>query len=386
MAIMSREGRRTGVSLEVGHEGGNGMPGIRGWSLATAVLAIMVFLGPAAIWSIAPIAIGPVQPTFARSSDTTPLVPHIISPELTDPLIDQALDDHYAWLDTSAPTNHQLFVLMPPTNGLPARSQLLQQEAARLGYHVIGLMYVDSFDINGLCAATPAPSSCMENAHFEVVYGSDASSVVEVNEPNSVVNRLTKLLEYLDTNYPHEGWSQFVINGQLNWAHIAVGGGSQGGANAAMIAKQALVPRVAMFSAIADGLPFESLKCEGPRASTCCPSFPVGDNWLSAHLTPSARYWALGHDRDPFFPSICASWESLGMSAFGPALAPETSAPPYSCTHELVTDLKPEGGYKHAHVSTFNDLYTPKNPDGTPTLADAWQYLMTAESDSQECS
>jgi hypothetical protein len=67
------------------------------------------------------------------------------------------------------------------------------------------------------------------------------------------------------------------------------------------------------------------------------------------------------------------------MDVFGPLVAPEASAPPYGGTHRLVTDLRPQrGGYKFAHPSTVIDFYTPLKKDGTPALADAWRYMLSA--------
>src|SRR5690349_21286759 len=56
-----------------------------------------------------------------------PLTVHIVNPQATDPAIDQALDNHYAWVDPTAPTNGQLFVYMPGTGDVPANALLVQQ-------------------------------------------------------------------------------------------------------------------------------------------------------------------------------------------------------------------------------------------------------------------
>jgi hypothetical protein len=274
-------------------------------------------------------------------------------------------------VDTTAATNHQLFVFMPGTGAVPALFQLLLQRAARLGYHAIGLMYEDAFPINDLCAGSVDPSSCFENAHSAVVYGcasgSCSDSVVNVSVPNSAVNLLTSLLRYLATQYPDEGWADFLADDKPKWARVAVAGSSQGGANAALIAKRSLVARVVLFSAVGDALPPGPVPCQ------------AGDNWLSTHVTASARYFGLAHDRDSqHLPFICASWNSLGMDAFGVPVAPEESSPPYGGTHELLTDLKPQGGYKYAHCSTANDVCTPLDKNGNPLLAAAWGYMLTA--------
>jgi len=44
----------------------------------------------------------------------------------------------------------------------------------------------------------------------ERLYGNDVSSLVDVDQPNSVVNRLTRLLEYLDDESREEGWARFL--------------------------------------------------------------------------------------------------------------------------------------------------------------------------------
>jgi hypothetical protein len=303
--------------------------------------------------------IGPRNLAWAQEP---PLVVHNVAPQVTDPAIDQALEDHLAWLDPAAPTNHKLFVFLPGSGAFPTDYELVQQEAAGVGYHVIGLMYVNDVRLAGVCPGTPDPNSCFEDAHFEIVYGNGLgidSPVVDVNQPNSIVNRLAKLLQYLAANYPDEGWSEFLVDGHPNWSHIAVGGHSQGGGNAVMIAKHDVVDRVVMMSAVVDTV----------------------SEWELTHETPSARYWGLAHDRDDSFEAILAGWESLGMTAFGPVVTVETSSPPYGFTHRLVTDLRPQrGGFKspNPHLSTAFDLCTPiDHPGGTPTLAEAWRYMMS---------
>ena len=298
---------------------------------------------------------------FAGGSNAH-LILHVVAPQATDPQIDRALDDHYAWLDTSAPINEQLFVYLPGTDGVPANAQLWQQLAARLGYHVIGLNYPNSVGIAAACTDDPDPNACSYSARFEIVYGNDSgvdSPIVDVSRPNSIYNRLTKVLHYLAAHYPEEGWSEFLTDGKPRWDRIALSGISQGGGEAAMIAKFHIVARVVMASSVPD------------RAAA---------GWESTHVTPSERYWGLAHDQDPMYGRFLVSWKAFGMDAFGDQVQVETSVPPYGCTHMLFTDLKPQrGGYKFAHASTVIDIYTPLDKDRTPALVDAWRYMMSAE-------
>src|SRR5436190_3491779 len=139
---------------------------------------------------------------FASSGRAQPVIEHIIAPQTTDPAIDQAVDDHYAWIDTTVASNGRLLVYLPGSSGVPANALLFQQEAARLGYHVIGLMYVTDYLLSQLCRSDPYPNSCFENAHYEITFGINRSALVDVNDANSIENRLTKLLRYLVVNYP----------------------------------------------------------------------------------------------------------------------------------------------------------------------------------------
>jgi hypothetical protein len=134
-----------------------------------------------------------------------------------------------------------------------------------------------------------------------------------------------------------------------------------------MIAKIRLVARVVMFSAVTDSL---------ERASV---------PWVATHVTPSDRYYGLDHDVDEQFRSIRASWDSLGMAAFGPAVAPENSAPPYDLTHMLVTDYHPlRGPGRAAHGASCTDFNTPLAADGTPFFREAWRYMLTARGAEHE--
>ena len=92
---------------------------------------------------------------------------HVVAPQATDPAIDRALDDHLAWLDPTAPTNHKLFVFLPGFSLTPSDYQLVQQEAARLGYHVVGLMYVNNVSLRVACDGSPDPNSCFRDRVWE---------------------------------------------------------------------------------------------------------------------------------------------------------------------------------------------------------------------------
>jgi len=315
------------------------------------------------------------RPAFSASAEPAPLVPRIIAPQATDPAIDWVpavnpqFNHHYVWLDPSAPPRSKLFVFLAGTGARPRGYQLVQQEAARLGYYVIGLMYKNNVAVGDACPGTPDPD-CSGNMRLEIIDGVDRSSFVDVNPANSIDNRLTKLLLYLDAQYPEERWSRFLKDGEPKWSQIAIGGHSQGAGQAALIGKIRHVNRVVMFS--------------GPRDRR---SPDLVDAWISIGETPAANYFGLFHQRDDLVSAIIANFGGFDMDRFGDPSVVELAEPPFGGTHMLVTDLEPTGGYgtPFPHQSSALDLRTPLDADGTPLLRDAWRYLLgVRDADDQE--
>jgi hypothetical protein len=312
----------------------------------------------------------PLSPTPTMSvaaAEAAPLVPRIIVPQATNAEIDwipsfrPEFNHHYVWLDPSAPRRPKLVVFLPGFEGKPRCCQLLESEAARLGYYVIGLMYPNEFRMSS-CAASPDPD-CAGNSRLEILDGLDRSSALSVNHANSIDNRLTKLLIYLDSHFPNEGWSRFLEGGTPDWSKIVVSGNSFGAGQAALIGTVRKVKRVVMFS--------------GPAPEEAAA-------WMSIGTTPAAKYFVLYHQHETYTSVVSANVAALGLDRFGSPVAPELSEPPYGGTHLLATDLVPRGGtdLATAHLSTSVDPFTPLAPDGTPLLRDAWRYLWGDHADT----
>ena len=295
------------------------------------------------------------------------LIPRTVDPRTTDPDItwapasDPQLAFHHIWLDPSARRNGKLLVFMPGTRNVPASWQHLGSEAARLGYYVIGLMYQNEVEVIGVCTGSPH-RDCSGNMRWEILDGTDRSTFVNVTPANSIDNRLTKLLVYLDRQFPGEEWSRFLNHGEPKWSRIVISGQSQGAGEAALIGKLRHVSRVVMFSGPPDArVPEEA------------------DAWVSIGETPAAKYFALFHDHDRLVAGIRANLTAFDMERFGAPVQAELGEPPYSGTHILFTDLKPTLGYdapNAPHQSTAKDNNTPIGPDDVPLLRDAWRYLL----------
>ena len=285
-----------------------------------------------------------------------------VLPRATDPAIDIALDEHLVRLADNGRRNGRLLVFLASSRVAPSTAELFQQEAALVGYRVIGLSYPNTPGLASFCPSSVDPQGCYENVRLQVITGEPQTGLVPVNEANSIDNRLLKLLEYLDATYPGEAWSQFLNSGGVKWHKIAVAGHSQGAGHAAMIAKLRRVDRVVMLSGVTDGVGLTAAR------------------WVTPGATPAERYFGLAHARDAqFLPYDRANWSALGLDAFGAPVAPEATEPPYAGTHTFVTDILPRTGTFVApapHASTGVDFAVPVGADGAPILRPVWRYML----------
>jgi hypothetical protein len=196
----------------------------------------------------------------------------------------------------------------------------VEQEAASLGYYVIGLMYQNNVGVDAACKGAAKPRECSGDTRREILEGQPyTSSQVRVSYANGIDNRLTQLLVYLsdNTRYPGEKWGRFLdigVDGKPTprWSDIAVAGQSQGAGQAALIGKLREVYRVVMFS----GPPDERI---------------VGkvDPWVALGNTPAERYFALFHESDGLEGwRVAVRWCAHPVHESGAALVPGGRAAP----------------------------------------------------------
>jgi hypothetical protein len=297
-------------------------------------------------------------------------VVHFISPQETDPSIDQFLQDHYAMLNRAAAANGRLFVFLPGTYARPRDYQRLLDEAARMGFHVLGLEYpsvgddANSSMVVQVCNRDPDPA-CHGEVRATRIYGGEARGV-SVTSANAIMNRLVRALTYLGQQHPDEGWDAFLVDGRVDWSRVVVGGHSQGGGMAAYLAKQHEVARVAMFSGPSDF----ALAARGYASWLAQPS-----------ATPLERYFGLVHAEERAASSMLGAYAVLGLARFGePVTLNGADAPPPQA-HMLVVTLPHRAPSVAAldpyHGSTAVDGVTPLDASGRPAYAPAWAALLS---------
>jgi hypothetical protein len=256
--------------------------------------------------------------------------------------------------------------MLPGTAATPNTYREVVRTGAPIGFHSIGLGYPNDDAVNGLCAQS-GDANCAGNVREEVLFGTNNSPLVSVDRANSIVGRLVSLLRYLDSNFPTEGWGQFLNGTEPDWSQIRIGGHSQGSGHAGYLGKRVLLDRIAMFSGPGD---------PGPNDGTAA--------WFTLpSVTPSARYFGFTHTADPLvaFSNVTRAWQLLGLADFGPLVSVDTSSPPYGNTHRLQTSAPPNPNptgptASPAHGAPVVDAVTPRDAQGEPIYRAVWTYMV----------
>jgi predicted esterase len=171
-----------------------------------------------------------------------------IKPSATDPAIERFDTAHYVLFNAKTGPAADLLVFLPGTGGEPPGPLRFLEAAADAGYRVISLAYNDTPAVAVYCPRKPDPA-CSEKFRRMRIYGDGAiDRAIDNAGAESIVNRLVKLLQYLEQREPERKWSNYLENGTLNWSRIAFAGQSQGAGMAAYIAKEHVVARVILFS------------------------------------------------------------------------------------------------------------------------------------------
>ncbi len=292
-----------------------------------------------------------------------------VSPQTTDPSISTNLSNHFVAVDRSVTQKDQLFLFFAGTGGTPIFYREITKNAGTLGFHAIGLTYPNDEAVNSLCGGVQADLDCYGNVRLEILDGTDRTNLVDVNRPNSVENRVLKLLAYLNSTRPNEDWSQFLINGtEINWSRVIVAGHSQGGGHAGIIGRYHPVKRVLMFAANDyNGL------LQSPA------------NWIARpettpNATPASRFWAFSHTNDELVSFTLLdnfTWPAYGIPAFGPVVNVDTVAAPFGNTHAL-TSTRPCDNH-HGCVASDPRLVFE---DGLPVYKPVWDYMLSGTTGS----
>jgi len=244
----------------------------------------------------------------------------------------------------------ELLVFFPGTLGTPMGGWPFMEAGVNDGYRVIGLQYDNGISVPQMCGKNP-DVTCSDRFREKRIFGDGESSEIDDLPAESVVNRLTKLLQYLDAHHHDQGWGQYLHNGEPDWARIAVSGHSQGGGVAAYIAKKEEVARVIDLSGAWDRV--EETKEFAP--------------WVtSKSATPMDRWYGAYHEKESRADAMKVAYAAIGI-------------PP---SHIRVLTLPPNPENKMDpksdvyHVSMVAPGVTPLDANGNPAYEADWAFML----------
>jgi hypothetical protein len=267
---------------------------------------------------------------------------------------------HTAFVNLGVTPKNLLFVFLTGTGGVPAGYDRIDSLAANMGYHSIGLMYPNTPSVGSLCSAN-SDSLCFENVRLEIIDGINRSNLINVDTTNCIEHRLIKLIQYLQTNFPSENWSQYLDNSnQLRWDKIVISGHSQGGGHAGILAKYHQVKRVVFFASPKDYNLFYNKQAAWYNGS---------------QLTPSVDYFGFSHSADSNGSTPAqqlACYVLLGMNSFGPVVDVDTSTAPYNNSHTLTSSLTST----NPHSCVVVDNVVAVDINNIPIYRPVWYYML----------
>jgi predicted esterase len=226
-------------------------------------------------------------------------VAECVKPSATDPAISRFDTAHYILFNANTGPEASLLVFLPGPGGDPPGPVPFLEAAADAGYRVISLSYNDTPAVAVYCPRRGDPA-CSEKFRRMRIYGDGAvDPAIDNSSAESIVNRLAKLLQYLDRREPRRKWSGYLENGTLNWGRIAFAGQSQGAGMAAFIAKEQVVARVILFSG-----PWDFVVSNG-NVRTLAP-------WIAVPgKTPRERWFGGYHARENTADLIAKAYAAL---------------------------------------------------------------------------
>jgi len=285
-----------------------------------------------------------------------------LSPKTVDPRISGWTSPHYHASPDKAAPQGILALVFPGTTAKPRDYRKFADQAAALGIHALVLRYPNDVSINEMADGDLALHLPLRLDHWD---GADRTGRVGLAPGECIRDRLLAALEHLVKNRPDEGWGRFLSSQGVEWSRVAVVGHSLGGGYAALVAKEHAVDRCVTFA-----------WADWDRKEGCLADWVLtAPDWATR---PSRRFW-VGHLRDEMVPLHVGEAMAAVVAPNARTGRIESDDPPWGRARVLWTDLDASGEWptsQPCHNSLVLDVETPRWPDTTCVLADAWTWLL----------
>jgi len=290
-----------------------------------------------------------------QSADTSDprLVVRDVVPSTTDSRINQFSGDgwaHRVYRNSSVADKNLLVVFLPGTGGKGDNAKAFCRLAADRGFHLVSLAYPSTISMSVFHKSTD-PDAFLK-ARENIIYGKVPFGKLGVNEPNSIHNRLLKVVRHLAATHPKENWDQFLDrNGSLEWRKLVLSGGSQGGGHAALLGMQHEVARVLMFGSPKD----YNIHFQEPA------------RWFSSpSATPLNRFFSFVHSHDEghgcTYPQQLENYRAMKLLPRYQVINVDKAPAPFGHSR-LLTSTRPQ---ESPHTSVIKDT----------EYENVWTYLL----------
>jgi dienelactone hydrolase len=290
----------------------------------------------------------------ATESVTRPAEVRLVNPSDTDARIDTftgAGQEHVVYFNDDVAPKSQLVVFLPGTGASGHGGANLCRCAAAEGFHVVALTYPSAVPLS--VYRTSEDPDAFAKARLNIITGRGPYREFRTTEPNSIENRLTKLIRHLAAVAPGQQWDQYVTaEGVLAWDKVGLTGQSQGAGHAALMATRRKVARVVLFGGPKD----HSLRLDKPAA------------WLAeAKATPLNRFFCFNHSEDGkngcTYAQQLENYRAMELRPRYEIVNVDQTEPPYQRSR-LLTSTRAVG---NPHTAPVNDAVYQK----------VWVYLLT---------
>jgi hypothetical protein len=243
---------------------------------------------------------------------------------------------------------------------LMGHSPALFERLNSYGLHAIQVHYANGWFAKFGKDSPGDDGKFLGKIRLEAATGEDFSDVVDIPNPDGMMERAFQLVNWLAKENPQGRWDYFLAPNKrgLRWDRVIISGSSHGSTTAARFAKHQRVDRVVMFC--------------GPRDQY--------ETWQALpSATPANRYFGFSHVLDGGWTGhhYCRSWELLGLHQFGPIVDVDKAKPPYDDTRRLVTHADVKNDARRAHSSVVPGGAAVKDTAGHFIHEDVWRYLFT---------
>jgi hypothetical protein len=234
---------------------------------------------------------------FAQDEINASCKGYKIKPSSTDASITNADEPNLVLYDPKAKQG-KLMVFLTGTGGIAAKGPGHYFETVlEQGYRLISLSYVDVPAVAQVCVGHDLKKDpgCADEFRMKRIYGKGTFSLIDDQPQDAIVNRLIKLLQYLNLNDRDGNWGRYLENDTLKWTEIAFSGQSQGGGMSEYIGKHQLVYKVISFSGGWDW---------GPKGR-------IADWYSTGNVTPPDSWYATYNAGEPTGNEILKHYKAL---------------------------------------------------------------------------